>query len=471
MMSGRIITPRGGTFDLWMDGATQLVTSAQYRQSIFHNRDVQFRDLPVIQSVEIEINSGFNGKFSISIAAPYDLGLELLDSELFSIGNRVEVQVGYPRIGLMTPWFGGTQAKPSISLNADNGLTATLNVEGGAFASTRNAGSVAYSDMSYLDIISEIARQEYNNWEIDAPGQRGENDPLHMTRSSVSQGGRSDWGFIHHLVRQAECDMYPRPLEDGSMQLVIRRRQDVLGSQPQLMLVCRSQVDFINRFPLLSFETDSPLVWLPRGFSGARTSDIDRDSGETRSQSATQQTRARAGVTRTGDGDVVPGSQQIDGQTASLQADDEGRFVPSSSGDPSRTQEQVVNQEVDEAAAAGTFVADVTTIGMPTIYPETVVRVIGVGMFSGNYVVAGVTHSVSDGQFQTSMTLRANAPIGSATAESVLVRSWSEFGVDVNTQDPTDIPESMSGGRTRVDPQSDASSARRRALTTSFTGE
>jgi hypothetical protein len=446
MLSGRIITASGGTFELWMDGASS------NGGSIFHNREVAFRDLTILQSVEIELDEGFNGKLNIAIGAPYDLGLELLRSDLFMVGNRIEVQIGYPRIGLMTPWFGATNAKPSIAISPDAGLTATLNGEGGAFAATRSAEGGDFGNGSYLDVIQHIAARTYNDWDVDAPDQSGEDDPLYANRTLISQGQRSEWAFIHQLCRQAECDLYVRPSDNGRTVLVIRRRRDTMGAEPEVLLVCREQVDFINRFPIISFETDSPLVWLPRGFNGVRTNDIDRDTGDESPASATQESRARDGITRTGDGNVVSGGQQIDDSTVALQPDDDGVFVPTSSGDPSRTQTEVVNQETDEAAEAGTFVASVTTIGMPNLYPESVVRIEGIGMFSGNYIVSGITHSVGE-SFETTLSLRANAPIGDTTVSSLLLRPWSDSDVSVNTQSPQEVQESTGSSAMTVEPE------------------
>ena len=132
-MNVRVRVSEEQIFNLWIGGAEgRSPAGAQTGASFFSGPGV-FDDLPIVTSVEMEMGLGLNGKVSVGISATSDLGLALLESRLFIIGNVVEVQLGYPKIGLFTPWFGGIQAKPSIQWDPNEGLTATMNVEGAGF--------------------------------------------------------------------------------------------------------------------------------------------------------------------------------------------------------------------------------------------------------------------------------------------------------------------------------------------------
>ena len=146
-------------------------------------------DLPIVESVEIELNLGLNGKLTVNVAAPYDLGLRLLDSSLFKIGNVIEAQIGYPRSGRFTSWFSAMAAKPALRISGEDGLVATFNGEGGAFASLRSASSRSYEAQSYRQIIQFIA--DRHHWTTQFPTTIT-NNPLNKKRETMNQNKYSN---------------------------------------------------------------------------------------------------------------------------------------------------------------------------------------------------------------------------------------------------------------------------------------
>jgi hypothetical protein len=200
-------------------------------------------DLPIVESVEIKMSLSLVSTVTINIAAPYELGLRLLDSELFVIGNTYEVRVGYPRIGRFLPWISARAAKPSLTINPDEGLTATLNGVAGAFAALRGTSSRTYTG-SYREVLTQIANRPHNNWLTEFP-ERQEGDPFDESRGQFSQSNRSEWFFVQMLARGANCDAYIRPSrgEAGRNVLVVTRRREMFAQDVRYTFVMRGQID------------------------------------------------------------------------------------------------------------------------------------------------------------------------------------------------------------------------------------
>jgi len=254
-----IVRSGGESYPLWIGGA-----EGNGGRSIFRGEDVPFQDLPIVESVQVDIGMGLIGKVNVELSATYDLGIQLLNSSLFAIGSVIDIQIGYPRIGRFLPWFSTMASKPSININADDGLTATLNGEGGAFAAARSMSSETFSG-SYESIIRAIANQESNKWNLDIPERSGSEDPLYVDRGSVSQGNRTDWMFVQYMARMANYDAFimPDPGIRGANLLRLVRREDAMEGKPRYTFIARGQCDFINTFPVFEFESSAEGVWLP----------------------------------------------------------------------------------------------------------------------------------------------------------------------------------------------------------------
>lgn len=126
MMSVVVIGGDGTRYPLWTKGA-----STEEDRSFFRNEEAQFQDLPIVQSVSVELNRGLNGSASVEFVAPFELGIELINSDLFVIGNGLEVRIGYPRLGRFLPWFRTMSVKPDLTIDGSEGMSATLNGQGG----------------------------------------------------------------------------------------------------------------------------------------------------------------------------------------------------------------------------------------------------------------------------------------------------------------------------------------------------
>ena len=424
-----VVADSGATFDLWTGGADGTDrfneggdTYAMNPGQFYRGGEV-FIDIPVLQSISIELNLGLNGKINIEIAAPFDLGLALLESQLFTIGNAVEVQVGYPKTNRFTPWFNGMSAKPSIRIDPDSGLTATLNIEGAGFAALRSSGTDPFTNQSYQDVIQAVA--DRNDWDIEPPDvgnfSADSPDPYLVTRASVSQGGATDFIFLRNVTRQAGLDFYlnPSPRRPGKTSVFLSRRDSVLGSAPRYTFVARGKSDFTDTFPLLSFESQAEGVWLPRGTGTVRSEDIDPFTRDCDPQEVSQ---ATSSVTASGEGQVGDGGGVV-GEThvrARRAADTQtlGEWHAASARDPMTPLERIRSHSTEQAMRGG-INATITSFGIPDLVPTDVIAIDELGIFSGNYGIQGLTHNAAAGEWRMTMTLLSNAASLAAIAEQL----------------------------------------------------
>ena len=102
-----IIADTGERFPLWMRPGESGVpeTVRQVDRALGLTGSTPIGDLPIVESVDITISRGLVMGVTIAIAAPFQLGLDLLETNLFVIGNTYEVRIGYPRLGRFLPWI------------------------------------------------------------------------------------------------------------------------------------------------------------------------------------------------------------------------------------------------------------------------------------------------------------------------------------------------------------------------------
>jgi hypothetical protein len=453
----RVRDTDGPSYLLWTsatEGATGSPGSGLGGAAMASAGELTGIDLPVVESLEIDLNLGLNGKLTVTIAAPYDLGLRMLDSSLFKIGNVIEAQLGYPKSGRFTPWFSAMAIKPAIRIAPDDGLLATLNGEGGAFASLRSSSNKVYENTSYRDVIADIA--DRHRWSVQYPDGSEE---LDRQRESVSQGGFSDWGFINQLCRQSNVDCYmgPDPHELGRSRLFVLSRGEKNQERPVRTYVMRRQIDMINVFPILDYESDALGIWMPRSAESVRTGDINPTNKEIERHVVNQETSIVPGLglaiaTATGSSVIGDHLSQIFADARSQL--DAGEYLPVSARDPSRTTLQVVQAHRDEGAVRGAMNATITAIGVPEQIPGELIAIRGTGRLDGTFEVHGMTHRAMAGEWSMTMTCMNNA------TQSDLIASFFQVRPpQINQQDPPEATtDDAIGGGSDVDalPSEDA---------------
>jgi len=443
-IAAQLVTERG-VFPLRVGGAQQR------GQSMFLGEgDQDILDVPVVERVSIDLNFGMVGTVSADVYAPFEISRAVLNSELFRIGNLLQVQIGYPSIGMYLPWFSGMTTKPSFRLDPQQGLTATITTQIGAFTAVRNSRSTVWEGRSYADIISEIADFPSNRWNVELPDddKSGDVDPLYRQRAQVSQANQADWPFIYHLARTAGCEaaLIYTAEQENKPTLRIRRRSEMFGGEPIYTFVMWGQIDMVNRFPLLNFETSGEGVWMPRGNAPIRYGDWNPDTQEEAGGSVTQEDRASKNQRLQEETLGVGTSEQLQGTETTVSGmSEEGRFLPARSAERGRDGEDDAGQEADEDSCRGGITCTFSSVGLPFVFPGDLVRVLGVGdFFDGNYLVQGLGHEAAAGDWNMNFKCLTNAPGGPNAITRALAQQWP----DPNRQESPDRDEPGSGPST-----------------------
>lgn len=448
-MAVRVVTTDGDVYPLWMSSQGGAAANSTSTSDAGGNSNALVAGLPCVESVDIEIGLGMNSKLTVSIATPFDLGLAILDSPLMRIGNVIECQVGYPRIGRFLPWISAMAARPDIRINADEGFSASLNGEGGAFIALRATRTTEYRNASYVDVVRAIlANDGYGNIDLEVPESTGESDPLYVTRERISQAAQSDWFFVQYVVRAANCDAWIEPSsgDEGRQKLKIIRREEALGGTPRFSFVMRGNADFDVYFPILEFETQAEGVWLPGAATSVRTGELNPTTGTVTSLVVT---RSESQIPSTGPAIVAPGSTTVNDTGVALAVapseDTAGDHVYVSERDP-RTPAAVATAHLTESALRGGGIqATISSIGIPDLFPGQLVGMVGVGVFNGLYLVTKVTHRLSAEEWTMSLDL-----INNATETAMLSTVISGFTPRQNDATPPEPAGDAVGGATIV---------------------
>ena len=422
-------------------------------------------DLPIVESVSVELCLGLVAKTTISITAPFETGLRLLATGLFRVGNIYEVQIGYPKLGRFTPWFTSMGQKPSLRLTGDEGLTATLNGDGGGTAALQGESAKTYEGSTYKEIIEEIA--ENHGWEVvignegnggfiaaaaaavgfGAPGGLGAAHPLEAPRQRISQGNLSDWLFIQKMVRVAGCDAYLAPSKEGKSCLFIKKRKDSLKEPPAYKFMVRGNPDFKTVFPFWEFEVDPISVYIPGGSIRTTTRDYDPATKELLEYDATSATATEAVL---GEGKIPDAVEKnLDGYIAKLASTSgsqrTGHFLNVSARDPQGPQD-ICQAYRDVLAFQGGINVSISAFAIPELFPGSVIELGGVGIFDSNYWIHTLTHNASAGAWFMGLKLVNNGAAGGGIDEF-----FTKEAEETNTDKTEEGIDAGSGGSTLIE--------------------
>jgi hypothetical protein len=406
--------------------------------------------LPILESLDIETGLALNSKVTATLAAPFDLGLRILDSDLLRVGNVLEVQVGYARIGRFTPWISSMMTMPSVKISPDEGLSVTINGEGGAFAALRNSGSREYREKTYAQIIREICEGDNYNLIVTLPEQNGSEDPLYRTRERVSMANQSDWFFVQWITRSSNCDCWIAPSTDesGRQELIVARRSRTMGAAPRFTFRMRGLSDFETVFPILDWDSNAEGVWLPGSAVSIRTMSVNPDDLTVTELSTSSE---ESSVPSTGASVPSDGGARVEDVSVRLTParteDTAGAHLYVPDRDPRGTADVLAAHQT-ESALRGGVQADMSTIGIPDFFPGEILEVDGLGVFDALYLAEKVTHRVQPGEWTMQVHLLNNA-----TTNSFLVETLSGFAAAVNEETAPASTGDATGGGTEVSPE------------------
>lgn len=375
---------------------------------------------PFVDSVVINEKPGGSSEITVSITPPtYKEALDMLDSDIVKIGNIIAVKWGYSRTNALTsPWYYGQMYKPSASFE-EGGLSFSLNAQSAGFMGARKQTGFVWGgkkgDDKKISIkeVVEIIAKKYKMKLVVNGGKKMSNAAeraFNNKQDVIFQRSIDDFNFIRLICRNIGLRV---SITGTNVLNILDPRSLSDAGKPLYTLRYFGQLDIENNvYPLLSFSSDSDVMFLPdTSTEGTIFKPDDKKSESGKKVFVNSENSERVGYSSKyvpnlfTDNDV-----QMDNIYGSFKVGvpgGRGRRVVLPSRDEN-VKEKIEGTEVLDAEKAAAK-ATCEIFDIPSMIPEEIVRVQGVGrFFSVNYKVWDVSRNFSSGGFIDTLTLQSS---------------------------------------------------------------
>lgn len=380
------------------------------RQDLISQENLNF----YVNNLEVEFMGSSIAHITITMTPPYHDAIRIIDSRLIQRTGIITVEWGYSGRGNNSEKSSGvymfSAQKPSISFS---GSDITITVKGtdllyvGASSKDerRTFDRKIYS--SDLSIIKKLASEL--GLVVDDSELPTQN-PLRDIRTfpeSITINN-NNWTFIRSLLFENRC-----VFNMSGKTLVIKSRDAVIEQDCAYKFIWYKQMQNKFEIPMLTFDTDvlDQLFSALPPINSVTSVSADPDTGsvvKTKYDSAADPTVPKTGK-YTGAGEDNQKRQVVN--TAAGQV-----IVGGGSGEQIITSKQRNNSEervrviADDWSIYGNEVANITAIGVPSLVPNIMVKVEGVGnSFGGYYMVNNVKHTIGTDGYTMAVKLIRNS--------------------------------------------------------------
>ncbi len=348
---------------------------------------------------------------TLGIDAPFTEGKKILNSRTFAVGNAVEVLIGYPGGPVSKPFYGWLHdGGVGLELTAE-GLTGTIRVNA---ISRAGFFSTVYSGNKPLDAYDKAIRA--CGFEPDIRPKAKDAIKLLSGKTFVgimqNQALLDEVNFLAHLKCTREARTKAKPL------MVVQAGTEIYTKPVKRRFVMRGQFDSeTNSYPLISYGPELQASQFAFPWAEAReihTANIDAEGNMLVVKQMVSQSSVKSGKEETQGGDPEDASTPAPGEDGGQVNSDRkpakkefGSYWPIGGGDQDRklVQTQLRNMQ-DQAGHGSAWNATVVSLGIPDIQPFELCRLEGTGsLFDGTYLIKNVTHSLSVGNYQTTLTV------------------------------------------------------------------
>lgn len=362
-----------------------------------------------------ETMSGF-GEVTINLTPPtYEEALQLLGSHWLTIGNTMAVRWGYTRhASHLGPLKYYMMLKPDVSF----GDEFTVSLRGTSFGwlttqlqnqdaliwnhtfADSQGGKKRKNRATYRQVIELVAKR-YGftiDWNGDKKydSKRFSQDArtiLDSDKEQICQGGLNDWQFLKHLAARCCC----RAVIVGGNVLRISDVRE--PKQADWTFRFRGQLDLANNvIPMDSFDSESTAMFLPVRAAVTRFLGPDDKRVKLHPTEKTDMATSKAKSYSGKDAPAAPSDQPA-------QRSQSGQNLPhdakGSQNVPIPGREQFIGSKLknlfDYNAEAHGAKAKISSIGVPSLLPDDLVRAEGVGdYFTGMYRVFEINWSLGE---------------------------------------------------------------------------
>jgi len=404
---------------------------------------------PYLTSVKVTKNLGMVSDISLDLEMPFDTGLKLLNGEIAQgcllVGAFVRVRMGYgtptsATNGVESQEFIGFMSKGGMGLNlSPNGLSGTITAVGANPAAVRTAAPIENTLLKEFE--RRIKYAGFDSFQVAAMAQ-AKFDDLMSAESANDKflagydvggllGGAVRWlsrGLDHlswftTLLEEVGL-VGTKTIIDGKPVLIVTSATDA-GKLTSFSFVMRGGFDYddqgrLTTYPIINFSPEQQVVLFAGGIDPSELSMMMGTVDRNGNLQIVRKTAADSGVAPT----ITSDNTTPNPADATRQETETDRALDTDGSSPVEAGVVVMPPVPEAVTGAGSLdntlqiqlarfvpgiTATLTTFGIPHIDTGLFVSVDGVGaMFTGIYMVFGLTHSWSGNDIETSLTLRAH---------------------------------------------------------------
>lgn len=399
---------------------------------------IDITTFPYLTSVSVTKNLGMVTEISLNLEMPFDTGLRLLNGEIAQgcllVGSFVRVRMGYgdPKDatnGVVSQDFIGFMSKGGMGLNlSPNGVSGTITAVGANPAAVRTSPSFENTLLKEFERRIELAG--FKGYEVSSSAKAAFDDLMSGEAVGGIVGDAIRWlsqAMDHlswfNLMLEGANLVGTKLISDGKPILVVTPATDA-GRLTQFAFVMRGGFDYddqgrLTTYPIINFSPEQQVVLFAGGADPAELSQmmgaVDRDGN----LQVIVKTAEKSEVAPTTSADVAtpnPADAERQGVVTDRKLETDGNnTVEAGAMAPlpvAETENMASAMERGLRNELARFVpgitATLTTFGIPHIETGLFVSVDGVGsMFTGIYMVYGITHAWSGNDIETTLTLRS----------------------------------------------------------------
>ena len=401
---------------------------------------INLETFPYLTSVKVTKNLGMVTEISLDLEMPFDTGLKLLNGEIAQgcllVGGFVRVRMGYgdpsdATNGAVSQEFIGFLSKGGMGLSlSPNGLSGTITAVGA------NPAAVRTTPVTDSTLIKEFERRVqlagYEKYEVSSLAKPIFDKAMSNETIGYKYAAMTNDNLTWINLALEEVGLVGTKLiTEGKPSLVVTPSTNA-ETLTQFSFVMRGGFDYddqgrLTNYPIINFSPEQQVVLFAGGADPSELSmmmgTVDRDGNLQVSVKTAQDNEVKPTIA--GD-NITPNPSDTERQGVQtdrkLETADGAKPVEVGaivSPPPAETKNMAGAMNDSLVNELARFVpgisATLTTFGIPHIDTGLFVVVDGVGaMFTGVYMVVGLTHSWSGNDIETSLTLRAH------TAESGL---------------------------------------------------
>jgi len=393
-------------------------------------------------SLSVEMLGAGAYKATLTLTPPLNDAIYIIDHKLIRFGSLMEIRWGYvddssePRqsdTGLFTI------AQPSIKFGLDTQIQIVgydILSSGLRAVDRRQIYKRAEKFKTDLDILTALVTP------MGLQIETGNNVPaeslLRKTKPTDITQQEDNWTFFKRICHDNDAGFFVQ----GNVVYVYDVGSADLNKH-NYRFIWYLQPDDNRDIPMTSFETNPILGFFAReGSRGQKAKAVDKDTGKPITQKDAPDTTkvGSVGTNKVATSDKSHPQEQIKTAEAGvtpnpkLTENDAGRYISQPAERPNR--EEQARQEMRDLRRNANTKATITSLGVPSVHPQMIVRVEGVGeTFSGAYRVLKATHNLTTSGYDMSIELLRASSSGNPRSPDV-----TAAGRTNNAQGEADAP-------------------------------